>query len=104
MNWGEGWGGGGEKLPNRRVEPKRARLKGLLDRRGKGPRVLATPLLRTAPPWLVRTKDACTLEPAAIVPKSRLGGVTASRAGVKPEPARLLVLLPALLVNTTLVV
>jgi len=34
-------------------------------------------------------------------PEIQAGGVTASRAGVKPEPATLLVLLPALLVNTT---
>src|SRR5258706_16234186 len=84
----------GAKLTNRFVEPKPARLKGVPDKRVNGPLVLATPLLRTAPPWLVRTRVACTLEPAAIVPKSRLGGVTASRAGVKPEPATLLVLLP----------
>src|SRR5258708_16941737 len=91
----------GAKLTNRVVEPKPARLKGVPDKRVKGPLVMATPLLRTAPPWLVRTKDACTLEPAAIVPKSRLGGVTASRAGFKPQPARLCVRYPALLRQTT---
>src|SRR6266566_4969219 len=92
----------GAKLTSRLVEPKPERLKGVPETMMKGPPLMvATPLLREAPPWLVTTKLAWALEPTATVPKLRLAGETESWAGVTPEPVTLLVKLPPLLVNTT---
>src|SRR5437667_18890 len=92
----------GAKLTTRLVEAKPERLKGVPETMLKGPPlIVARPLLRDAPPWLVSTKLAWALEPTATVPKLRLPGETPSWAGVAPEPLTALVELPALLVNTT---
>src|SRR6266404_708781 len=91
----------GAKRTTRLVEPKPGRLKGVPERMVKGPLAVAVPLLSAAPPRLVMTKAAWALEPTAIVPKLRLVGRTASCAGVRPEPVRLLVLSPPLLMKTT---
>src|SRR5216683_8076486 len=92
----------GAKLTTRLVEPKPARLKGVPETMVKGPPlIVATPLLREAPPWLVSTKLAWALEPTATVPKLRLPGETPSWAGVKPLPVTVLAELPPLLVKTT---
>src|SRR5437773_2193377 len=92
----------GAKVTTRLVELKPARLKGVPERIVKGPPlIVARPLLRDAPPWLVSTKLAWALEPTATVPKLRLAGETPSCAGVTPDPVTVLVKLPPLLVNTT---
>src|SRR6266699_3295077 len=92
----------GAKLTTRLVEPKPGRLKGVPERIVKGPPLMvARPLLKDAPPWLVITKLAWALEPTATVPKLRLAGETPSWAGVRLVPLMLLVELPPLLVKTT---
>src|SRR6266699_451276 len=92
----------GAKLTTRLVEPNPERLKGVPETTvnpDESGLIVARPLLRAAPPWLVITKLAWALEPTATVPKLRLPGVTASRAGVRPLPVTLLVELPPLLVK-----
>src|SRR6266436_3756236 len=92
----------GAKLTTRLVEPKPARLKGVPETIVKGPPlIVARPLFSDAPPWLVITKLAWTLEPTATVPKLRLPGETPSWAGVRPVPVTVLAELPPLLVKTT---
>src|SRR6266566_5619215 len=69
----------GAKRTGRLVEPNPARLNGVPDTRLKGPAlIVATPLVRAAPPRLVTTKLAWALVPTATVPKLRFGGETAS--------------------------
>src|SRR6266567_8583654 len=92
----------GAKRTTRLVEPKPGRLKGVPERIVKGPPLMvARPLLKDAPPWLVITKLAWALEPTATVPKLRLAGETPSWAGVRPLPVTVLAELPPLLVKTT---
>src|SRR5467141_2390401 len=92
----------GAKRTTRLVEAKPERLKGVPERMLKGPPlIVARPLLSDAPPWLVITKLAWTLEPTATVPKLRLPGETPSWAGVRPLPVTVLAELPPLLVKTT---
>src|SRR6266700_3887937 len=94
----------GAKRTTTFVEAKPARLKGVPERivnPGERGLIVARPLVRATPPWLVSTKLPWVLEPTATVPKLRLAGETPSWAGVAPEPATVLVELPALLVKTT---
>src|SRR6266478_6303689 len=94
----------GAKRTTRLVEPKPERLKGVPETMvnpGEPGLIVARPLLSDAPPWLVITKLAWTLEPTATVPKLRLPGETPSWAGVRPEPVTVLAELPPLLVKTT---
>src|SRR5260370_11039658 len=90
------------KRTSRLVEPNPVRLKGVPETILKGPpRMVARPLLKDAPPWLVITKLAWALEPTAIVPNLTLPGKTSSWAGVRPLPVTVLAELPPLLVKTT---
>src|SRR6266700_1615029 len=92
----------GAKRTTTLVEPKAAKVNGVPETMVKGPPlIVARPLLSDAPPWLVSTKLAWTLEPTAAVPKLRLTGETPSWAGVRPLPVTVLVELPPLLVKTT---
>src|SRR5260370_19583618 len=92
----------GAKRTTRLVEPNPVRLKGVPETILKGPPLMvARPLLKDAPPWLVITKLAWALEPTATVPKLRLPGKTPSWAGVRPLPVTVFAELPPLLVETT---
>src|SRR5712692_6767551 len=92
----------GAKRTTRLVPPKPGKAKGVPETIVNGPPLtVATPLVSAAPPRLVTTKLAWVLAPTATMPKSSLGGATASWAGVRPAPVTLLLLLPPLLVKTT---
>src|SRR5262249_30628238 len=85
------------------VEPKPARAKAEPEATVNGPpEMLAVPPLKSAPPMLVTRNVAWELVPTATGPKSKLDGETASWAGVSPAPVTRLVLLPPLLMKTTL--
>ena len=67
----------GAKLTTRFVEPNPGRLKGVPETTAKPlPVIVALPLVKGAPPRLLRVKLSCGLVPTATVPKFKLGGNT----------------------------
>src|SRR5258708_30613153 len=92
----------GAKRTTRLVAPKPGKAKGVPETIVNGPPLtVATPLVSAALPRLVTNKPAWALAPTARGPKSSRDGATANRAGGRPVPVTLLLLLPPLLVKTT---
>src|SRR5437870_2612379 len=73
------------------------------DRIVYGAATVVVPLLTAVPPLLLTVNTACAIVPVASVPKLRATGLTPMLPGVRPVPVRVLVEMPPLLVNTTLV-